>query len=162
MKELERILKEKFEVEIAKESDLEDILRLQKLAYISEAKIYNNFNIEPLKQTIEELHKEFKESLVLKKIENERLLGSVRAYAQNGSCYIGRLIVHPNVQNRGIGGILLKAIESCYKEKRFELFTGYLSKKNIEFYKKRGYKKFKTKKINEFEKLVYFEKISKE
>ncbi len=40
------------EIERAIISDAEEILSLQKLAYRSEAEIYNDFNIPPLVQTL--------------------------------------------------------------------------------------------------------------
>ncbi len=70
----------------------------------------------------------------------------MRAYEENGTCYIGRLAVHPESQNRGIGKALMKAIEDHYKPQRFELFVGSKSDKNIYLYKKLGYTIYKTEK----------------
>ncbi len=42
-------------IKIANISDLEEILKLQKLAYKSEAEIYNDYSIPPLLQTIDEI-----------------------------------------------------------------------------------------------------------
>ena len=39
----------------AQKEDLEEILKLQYLAYQSEAKLFGNMDIPPLKQTIEEV-----------------------------------------------------------------------------------------------------------
>ncbi len=36
--------------------DAEEILSLQKTAYLSEAALYNNYNIPPLKQTTDEIN----------------------------------------------------------------------------------------------------------
>ena len=89
-------------VDIALKCDLNDILDLQKLAYKSEAEIYNDFSIPPHIQTLEDLEHEAKESIILKVVEDGLILGSVRAYEKDGTCYIGRLIVHPEYQNKGI------------------------------------------------------------
>lgn len=43
----------------AQKEDLEAILKLQYLAYQSEAKLFGNMDIPPLKQTIEEVYDEF-------------------------------------------------------------------------------------------------------
>jgi len=43
--------------------DLPKILDLQKLAYLSEAKIHNNYSIQPLLQTLDELEMEFEKVL---------------------------------------------------------------------------------------------------
>ena len=42
-------------VDIAVKGDIDEILDLQKLAYKSEAEIYNDFTILPLTQTLEDL-----------------------------------------------------------------------------------------------------------
>lgn len=46
-------------IQKAQKEDLEEILKLQYLAYQSEAKLFGDMNIPPLKQTIEELGEEF-------------------------------------------------------------------------------------------------------
>ncbi|MDR3000476.1 MAG: hypothetical protein LBU89_04340 [Fibromonadaceae bacterium] len=43
--------------------DLAEILALQKLAYLSEAKLHNNYSIKPLLQTLDELEKEFEKNI---------------------------------------------------------------------------------------------------
>lgn len=138
--------------------DLEEILRLQKLAYQSEAAIYGDNNIPPLVQTLEELIAEANYSVVLKYIEDDKIVGSVRAYKKDGTCHIGKLIVHPDYQNRGIGKKLLAAIENQFQGLRYELFTGHLSEKNLKLYKKLGYREFKTEKIKDGLSLIYLEK----
>ncbi|MCX8129707.1 MAG: GNAT family N-acetyltransferase [Clostridia bacterium] len=145
-------------VEIATKNDLEDILKLQKLAYQENAIRYNDFTIPPLTQTLEELKKESEGSIILKVVEDRMIVGSVRAFEKDGSCYIGRLSVHPSYQNKGIGKKLMKAIEKCFEGVRFELFTGYLDEKNLAFYEKLSYKRFREEKINDDLRFVYFEK----
>lgn len=146
----------------AKVLDAEEILSLQKLAYKSEAELYNDFSIPPLIQTLDEIKDEFKNHVFLKAVENERIIGSVRALKiNNETSYIGRLIVHPDFQNQGIGTKLMEKIEDIFKDcGRFELITGHMSKKNIRLYEKLGYKKFKTEKLTKNLNLVYLEKIN--
>jgi hypothetical protein len=62
-------------------------------AYKSEAEIYNDFNIAPLIQTLEEIKRDFRNQVFLKTVIQGKMIGSVRAM----------LIVHPDFQNRGIG-----------------------------------------------------------
>ncbi len=140
--------------------DLSQILDLQKLAYRSEAEIYNDFSIPPLQQTITELREDFKFQTFLKVTHNEKIIGSVRAYRDGDTCFIGRLIVHPKHQNKGIGTKLLKSIEKNFDTiKRYELFTGDKSMRNLYLYKKLGYKIFKMEVLNEDVKLKFLEKI---
>ena len=48
-----------------------------------------------------------------------------RASIERETCHIGKLIVHPNHQNLGIGTILLSAAEQHFPEaQRYEHFTG--------------------------------------
>lgn len=147
-------------IERAGQNDLADILALQKLAYQSEAAIWNDYTIPPLIQTIEEITDEFARQHFLKSVLDGRIVGSVRAYQRDGTCYIGRLIVHPDVQNQGIGTRLMAAIEAEFPEvHRFELFTGQKSVRNLYLYQKLGYHIFKEESLNAMVMLVYLEKI---
>jgi len=140
-------------------ADAEEILSLQKLAYRSEAEIYDDFNIPPLLQTPEEIKKDFENQTFLKATLDGKIRGSVRAFIKEGTCYIGRLIVHPDFQNRGMGKELMQRIEEIFKEaQRFELFTGHRSEKNLHLYRKLGYEISKTVKANDRLNMVYLEK----
>ena len=120
-------------------NDAEEILNLQKLAYQIEADRYNNHDIPPLKQTIEELKNQFKDHIILKAISDGKIIGTVRAYEKDGTCYVGRLAVHPGMHNLGIGTALMKEIEKCYNPKRYDLFVGSKSDNNIHLYQKLVY-----------------------
>lgn len=136
-------MKTTHKIEIASEEDATEILKLQKLAYHSEAELHNDFNIPPLHQPLAEVKKEIKENIVLKICETGQIIGSVRGGQKAGICSIGKLIVSPDFQNKGMGSLLLTAIENHFPDaERFELFTGYLSKKNIGMYERRGYRIF--------------------
>lgn len=142
-------------------SDLETILDLQRTSYVSQAELYNDFAIPPMTQTLQEMHDDFSTKKFLKAVENGTIIGSIRAFEKDHTCHIGRLMVHPDFQNKGIGTRLIHEIERTFDAcKRFELFTGSKSEKNILLYQKLGYKIFKTVKINENVSLVYLEKLS--
>ena len=142
----------------AHEADAADILCLQHVAYQSEAEIYNDYSIQPLMQTLEQVAAEFKDCIVLKAVLDDKIIGSVRAYENNGTAYIGKLIVHPNFRNRGIGKLLMQEIEQEFQGRRFELFTGSKSEKNLSLYEKCGYTRFKTEEVKLGLTLVYMEK----
>ncbi len=149
-------------IENAGIGDAEEILALQKLAYQSEAAIYNDFTIPPLKQTLDEIEKDFDTQTFLKAVENGRIIGSVRAFLREGTCYVGRLIVHPDFQNRGIGKQLMSRIEAIFSEaQRFEIFTGHKSERNLYLYEKLGYQRFKTVMANEKLTIVFLEKYQR-
>lgn len=150
------------EIDFAKAcpKDLEEILVLQKIAYISEAKLIDDYSIPPLQQSFEELKEEFREMVFFKGVINDTIVGSVRACIQNETCYIGKLIVHPNYQNSGMGARLLAAVEGFFSEAhRYDLFTGEKSTKNIYFYQKYGYEIYDKTKISNKLTLVFMEKV---
>ena len=136
-------------------SDAKDILILQKLAFKSEAEFYNFFSMPALTQTLDGMKDDIRSNVVLKGLIDGQIVGSVRAYEKDDTCFIGMLIVHPDFQNKGIGSKLLQCIENKFKKAvRYELFTGYQSQKNIKLYEKFGYAGFKKE-----EYLIYLEKI---
>lgn len=147
------------EITEANITDLEAILTLQKLAYQSEAKIYNDFQIQPLTQTLSSVLEEFRSGIILKASKGSIIVGSVRAKMNGDTCQIGKLIVHPEEQNKGLGFALMKNIEDKFQiAERYELFTGSKSLVNIKLYKKLGYTIFDTKKINNLFQLVFLQK----
>jgi ribosomal protein S18 acetylase RimI-like enzyme len=146
-------------IEQATLADAATILALQKLAYQSEAALYEDFTIPPLRQTLDELKSEIESQVVLKALVEGRLVGSVRAGLHGQSCRVGRLIVHPDFQDRGIGTRLMNEIERRFGEaERFELFTGHRSERNLHLYGKLGYRPFRRERVGERLELVYLEK----
>lgn len=146
-------------IEKAEMKDMEEILALQKLAYQSEAELCNDYSIPPLKQSLESIKEDFSKMIILKAVEEGKIIGSVRAFEENEVCHIGRLIVHPTCQNKGIGKLLVHHIEDCFSTcKKYSLFTGNKSVKNLSFYGKLGYRSVKEEEINEKLTLVYLEK----
>jgi RimJ/RimL family protein N-acetyltransferase len=143
-------------------SDAAAILELQKLAYQSEAILYDDWSIPPLTQTLPEIEREFTEKTFLKVVDSGRLIGSVRASIHDYTCEIGRLIVHPGFQHQGIGTQLLLAIEAEFPlARRFELFTGSRSEGNIRLYERVGYILFHTERVSPKIELVFMEKWRK-
>jgi GNAT superfamily N-acetyltransferase len=143
----------------AEYADLQRILDIQKAAYVSEATIYNDFSIPPLQQTLEGLQDEFKTSTVLKVTMGSDIVGSVRLQLKGSIVLLGRLIVDPPHQGKGIGTALLEAANSIFpKAKCIELFTGSLSVRNIRFYERHGYIKTREESMSENVRLVYMRK----
>ncbi len=147
-------------IEAADINDAEAILELQRAAYQSEAKLYRDWEIPPLTETLSQLRALFSSHVFLKATIDGRIIGSVRANKNSGSCHIGRLVVDPQYQNRGVGTALLAAIECKYPTcRRFELFTGIKSQRNIRLYEKAGYKAYKTEAVSSKLSLICFEKV---
>lgn len=146
-------------IEKAEMNDMEEILALQKLAYQSEAELYDDYSIPPLKQSLESIKEDFSKMIILKAVEEGKIVGSVRAFEENEVCRIGRLIVHPAQQNRGFGKLLIHHIEDCFSAcKKYSLFTGNKSLKNLSFYGRLGYRSVKEEQVNENLTLVYLDK----
>ena len=138
---------------------MEAILALQKLAYQSEAAIYNDFRIPPLTQTLDEITADFAQQVFLKATLNGQIIGSVRGYIKGTTCYVGRLIVHPEHQNQGFGTRLLREIEATFEQaERYELFTGSRSARNLHLYEKLGYREYRREQLSPAVELVYLEK----
>lgn len=123
----------------AAQNDLAEILALQKLAYRENVIRYNDENIPPMIETLDEMTEQFKIYTFLKAVVDGEIIGSVRGCMQDGFAYIERLIVHPDKQNQGIGRKLMAAIEQKFDTPVFRLFTGHLDDKNISLYSKLGY-----------------------
>lgn len=144
----------------AEKKDLEEILKLQYLAYQSEAALFGNKDIPPLKQTLEEVISEYEAGIVLKMTgENGKIIGSVRAREKDGTVYIGKLMVDPGHQRKGYGRRLLLEVEKYFPGKRYELFTSTRSKDNIRLYESAGYKQFDQKAVDDELVFVYMEKV---
>lgn len=144
----------------AQKNDLEEILKLQYLAYQSEAALFGNKDIPPLTQTLEEVVEEYDEGLVLKMTDEKGvIIGSVRAKEKDGTVYIGKLMVRPDHQKKGYGRRLLLEVEQYYPGKRYELFTSTRSKDNIRLYESVGYKEFDRKAVDDELIFVYMENV---
>ena len=146
-------------VEIAEGDDAPAILELQKLAYQSEARLYDDWNLPPLTQTLESLRAEFGVARVLKAVAVDRIVGSVRARLVDGTCHVGRLVVAPELQGCGIGTRLMAAIEAEFPTAaRFALFTGSLSAGNLRLYERLGYRRQRDQVLSPAVTLVHLEK----
>jgi len=154
-----RIMRQHVNISAATPADAEAILAIQKLAYESEARIYEDFSIPPLRQTLEELRGEFAEKAVLKATVGERLVGSVRGNLLGETCRVERLSVHPDFQGRGIGAVLMLRLEQVFPEaRRMELFTGHKSERNLKLYRKLGYRAFRQERATAGLTYVFMEK----
>ena len=149
----------KISITQATTGDAATIFELQKLAYKNEAELYNDFDIPPLTQTLDEMKSDFENKIFLKADVEGKIVGAVKAHQLNRVCFIERLIVHPSFQGRGIGTLLMSRIEAHFEQaQRFELFTVHKSERNIGLYQRLGYLMFKTEKISENLSFVFMEK----
>lgn len=123
----------------ASEDDLPEILALQKLAFQENALRYNDPEIPPLTESLDDMRRDCEGHTVLKMVEDGKIIGSVRGRRNGDVCRIGRVIVHPDHWNKGIAHRMMVSIESEFDAPVFELVTGVEDHKNISLYRKHGY-----------------------
>ena len=80
--------------------------------------------------------------------DSGKIVGSVRGKVENGSLYIGRLIVLPEFQHRGIGKQFLHEIQATLPHDRAWLNTCGDIERNVRFYEKEGFRVFNTQMVN--------------
>ena len=126
----------------AEENDLVNILSLQKKSFMVVAERMNKFDLPPLLQNQDEICDEYQTGIILKYVSDDgQIVGSVRGCMdENRVCHIGKLIVHPDFQNKGIGRELMTEIERLFPHcHKFSLFTGEETPNTLHLYSKVGY-----------------------
>ncbi|MEU7999013.1 GNAT family N-acetyltransferase [Micromonospora sp. NPDC049060] len=123
-------------------TDAGEILTVQRAAYVTEAQRYADPFLPPLTETLDEVRAALAgPATVLTARLGDRLVGSVRADVDGDTAHIGRLSVAPDQHGRGVGGRLLRAVETACaaRVRRFALFTGADTEQNLRFYHRHGY-----------------------
>ena len=148
-------------IRLAVPEDLPAVLRLQKLAFVSEAELLGDYSIAPLHQTLEGVEEDFRKGpiLVATPPDGPDVVGSVRAREEDGLVEVAKLIVHPDRRDRGLGGELLLAVEKLFGPKRYRLFTTEKSLKNLHLYRKMGYREFMRSPMTPTLAAVHLEKV---
>ncbi|MDZ4654739.1 MAG: GNAT family N-acetyltransferase [Coriobacteriia bacterium] len=147
-------------VERADISDAEEILTLIKRAFTPVGEQYDDPDLPPLAETLDEHRAIYARGVVLKAIEDDRIVGSVQGILQeDGCCYIARLVVEPMLQSRGIGRTLAMELEKQFPEATgFSLFTGHRSEETLGLYSSLGYVETRRERVNDTLTLVWMEK----
>lgn len=137
-----------------------EILTLQRAAYVSEAQLYDDPRLPALVQTLEQLSAELVGSVALKATVGQRIVGAGRARQRDDVLHIARLTVAPDVQGRGLGTALLRALERLAGDEvdRLTLFTGHLSVANIRLYQRLGYREARREQLTPAVVLIHFDK----
>ncbi|TDD64387.1 GNAT family N-acetyltransferase [Actinomadura rubrisoli] len=129
-------------IERAGPADAGEVLTVQRAAYLGEAQLYGDPFIPPLVESLEQIRKVLAgDAVVLKAVLDGRLVGAVRAQFSDHTCLVGRLVVVPDMQGRGIGESLMRALERevAGRVEACVLFTGHLSETNLRLYRRLGY-----------------------
>jgi GNAT superfamily N-acetyltransferase len=123
----------------ATKADAAEVMVLQRCCWVSEAISNNDLTIPPLRESLEQVRAWMPDAWVLR--EDGRLIGAVRASLDGEVWKIGRLMVAPDRQGEGLGGLLLRHAESHAPAAAawHELFTGVASVGNLGRYRHAGY-----------------------
>lgn len=76
---------------------------------------------------------------------------------KDGTSYIGKTLVHPDYQGKGIGTKMIGMLELINKAPRYEINTSIRCPQNIMLYERLGYVRFKETKT-ENNGFIYLEK----
>ncbi|RLP10034.1 GNAT family N-acetyltransferase [Propionibacterium australiense] len=121
--------------------ELADVLDLQKRAFTAVAERVGTMEIAPLTQTMPDIVREFESGIMLVCEHDGRIVGSVRAHVHESVAHVGRSIVDPSWQCRGIGTRLMKALENRVEGcTSYELFTGEEFPEVVRLYEALGYR----------------------
>lgn len=149
--------------------DAGEILTVQRAAYVSEALLYDNPRFSALTETLDDVRAAVDADQVLvarvgsseASAGSTRIVGAVRGEVIGDECRVGRLVVAPDQQGRGIGRALLAAVEVRFTVQRFVLHTGDRSAANLRLYERAGYARSRVEPIGDALSLVYLEKTAR-
>ena len=129
----------------ADESDVPELLALQRSAHAADAELYGEANVPLLQQTQDELLNEFDRLTFVKAVLNGRMIGAARGSITDQTAQVGGLVVHPYFRRQGTGQRLLKEMEDAFPEaKRFETSTGQKNESNLAWLQRNGYQTLRT------------------
>jgi ribosomal protein S18 acetylase RimI-like enzyme len=142
--------------------DAGELLTLQRAAFVTEAQVYGDPNLQPLVQTLRDLERELERGVGLKAVLGHRMVGAIRGRVEGHTCHIGRLAVAPDMQGRGIGSRLLEEFEArlALDVARFELYVGSLSLPHVRLFERFHYQEFRRERMASNLELVFMEKPS--
>ncbi len=125
--------------------DAGELLTLQRACWLSEAVANDRLDIPPLTESLEEVALGIRDWQTWVVRSGGRLVGSVRARrsgVEPGAWEIGRLMVAPDLQGRGIGRALLTHAERAAPPGTALLWlnTGVASERNLRRYRRAGYR----------------------
>jgi tRNA (guanine37-N1)-methyltransferase len=130
------------ELRLATPADAPEILTLQRACWVQEALANDTLDIPALRESLDDVVRSLESWTTFVLRSAERLVGGARAQLEGDEWDIGRIMVAPDLQGRGLGRRLLEQIEAVAPAEavRFRLFTGARSDANLKMYKKAGYR----------------------
>lgn len=129
-------------IEPALPADAPELLVLQRACWVQEALANDHLGIPALHEDLDDVHAWLQEWRTWVVRVGGRLVGAVRAKQVDDLWDIGRIMVAPDLQGRGLGRALLEHAEQQAPSgvRRFVLFTGARSEANLRRYRRAGYR----------------------
>jgi tRNA (guanine37-N1)-methyltransferase len=129
-------------VRAAQPGDAGELFTLQRACWVQEQRDNPGLAVPALAEEYDDLRRWLATDTVLVARAEGRLVGAVRARLHGDLWDIGRLMVAPDLQGRGLGRALLERIEALAPARAtgFELFTGAGSRRNQRIYRRAGYR----------------------
>ncbi len=129
-------------------ADAGELFTLQRACWLQELEVNPGVEIPALRESLDEVRRWLGEwtVLVAREPTSGRLVGAVRGRVTGDGEHqdwdLGRIMVAPDLQRRGLGRQLLELIQevSPPQVQTFSLFTGAGSRRNIAMYKKAGFR----------------------
>jgi GNAT superfamily N-acetyltransferase len=129
-------------LQAATEADAPELLVLQRCCWLQEALLNNTLEIPALHESLDDVREGTRTWRVWTVRQGPRLIGAVRGKIDGEDWEVGRLMVAPDLAGRGLGRFLLAHVEhqAPAELRRFTLFTGAKSTRNISMYERAGYR----------------------
>ena len=126
-------------------ADAGEVYTLQRACWLQELQANPGVDIPALGESLDDVRRGLGEwtVMVAREPRSGRLVGAVRGRLdEHGEWDIGRIMVAPDLQGRGLGRGLLELVEALAPAtaSTFVLFTGAGSSDNLRMYKKAGYR----------------------
>lgn len=149
-----------FSIREATPADAAAIADLTRRAFAQQAALYEDDTLPPLSDTAKSVRDAIARGVVLvAETGDGAVVGSVRGELRGECCLVGRLVVEPGVQGRGIGRTLARELEERFTGvERFEIFTGHRSEPALHLYESLGYARERTEHVHERLSLVFLSK----
>ena len=97
-------------------ADAGELLTLQRAAYVVEGRLHDSFDFPPLTDDLAAVEQLIADTTCLVARRDGRMVGSVFGRTQDdGSWFVGRLMVAPDLQGGGLGRRLLDLIEDSVR-----------------------------------------------
>jgi ribosomal protein S18 acetylase RimI-like enzyme len=141
--------------------EAEEILNIQKEAFLADLEIYKDYETspatEPIKKLLYKINKNFHYTIL---INNKIIGGAELRFDSDTECYINRIFMLPEFQNKGLGTKIMNHFDMDFPHiKKWTLCTPHLNFRNHGFYEKLGYKKVGEHNVKEGLNLINYLKL---